>query len=195
MLLVFLTMVQKYEASMQEEVLKRFILVFVKKILKVKNSTLNFMTYTELGRVPLVIHRKLRILKYWVKSLSTHNCILKNWYEEMYVNPYYSSWVSNVKYFLCSLGFINIWYLQRVYNPSHLFAMVKQWSHIYIHSGKERLLWEKSSKCYIYRYLTDLFDLQYYLRKSIPENLIHNISKYRLSSHKLAIKQGRYNKT
>jgi hypothetical protein len=54
---------------------------------------------------------------------------------------------------------------------------------------------EKSSKFYIYRYLTDSFDLQYYLRKSFRENLIHYLSKYRLSSHKLAIEQGRYNKT
>ena len=120
---------------------------FCKMILKVKNSTSNFMTYTELGRVPLVIHRKLRILKYWVKILSTHNCILKHLYEEMYDSPYHNSWVLDVKDLLCSLGFSNVWYLQRVYNPSHLFAMVKQrLTDIFIQ--ERNAFFEKSSKCY-----------------------------------------------
>lgn len=167
---------------------------FCKMILKVKNSTSNFMTYTELGRVPLVIHRKVRILKYWVKILSTHNCILKQLYDEMYDNPHHNSWISDVKDLLCSLGFSNVWYLQKVYNPCHLFAMVKQrLTDIFIQ--ERNAFFEKSSKCYIYRYLTDSFDLQYYLRKNIPEHLIHYLSKYRLSAHKLAIEQGRYRQT
>jgi hypothetical protein len=44
---------------------------FCSMILKVKNSTSYFMTCAELGRIPLVMNRKLRILKYWVKMFST----------------------------------------------------------------------------------------------------------------------------
>jgi hypothetical protein len=99
------------------------------------------MTYTELGRVPLVMHRKLRILKYWVKILSTHNCVLKHLHD----NPYHNSWVSDVEDLFCSLGFGNVWNFQRVYNPSHLFVMVKQrLTDIFI---QERNTFEKSSHC------------------------------------------------
>jgi hypothetical protein len=120
-------------------------------ILEVKNSTSKFITYAELGRVPLVIHRKLCILKYWVKILSTHKGILKHIYGEMYDNSCHNSWISDVKELLCSLGFSNVLYLQRVYNPSHLFAMVKQrLPDIFIQ--ERNTFFEKSSRCYIYRY-------------------------------------------
>jgi hypothetical protein len=66
-------------------------------------------------------------------------------------------------------------------------------AHRYIHSGKERLLRKIFQMLYLY--IFDIHDLQYFLRKSIPENFIHYLSKYRLSSHKLAIEQGRYNDT
>lgn len=59
-------------------------LSFVKRILKVKNSTTNYMVYCELGRVPLYITRYVRMIDYWLKLLKSDNCILKNCYEEMY---------------------------------------------------------------------------------------------------------------
>ena len=54
---------------------------------------------------------------------------------------------------------------------------------------------EGSSKCFLYKYLPDTFSLQYYLRKSIPENLVSYITKCRLSAHRLAVEQGRFNET
>jgi hypothetical protein len=93
-------------------------------------------------------------ITFWVKIFKcSYNCILKHLYEVMYYNPCHNSWVSNVKDLLCSLGFSNVWYLQRVHNLSHLFAMVKQ--RLFIQ--EMNAFFEKSSKCYIYRYLTDSF--------------------------------------
>jgi hypothetical protein len=93
----------------------------------------------------------------------------------MYDCPYHNPWVSNVKNLLCSLRLNNAWYSQGVYNPSHLFAMVKQkLTDIFILDRKA--FFENSSECYIYiKYLIDSFDIQYYLRKSIQENLIHHL--------------------
>ena len=59
---------------------------FCKNILGVRRSTPNVMIYYELGRFPMLITRKLRILKYWCKLMQTENCILKSCYEYMYVN-------------------------------------------------------------------------------------------------------------
>ena len=50
-----------------------------------------------------------------------------------------------------------------------------------------------SSKCNLYINLVDTHSLQFYLRKCIPSNYKRLISKFRLSSHNLAIETGRYN--
>ena len=51
---------------------------------------------------------------------------------------------------------------------------------------------EGSSKCMFYKYLPDNFSLQYYLRKSLPDNFATVLSKFRTSSHELQIEKGRY---
>ena len=44
-------------------------LKFCKWVLKVSKSTTTEMVYGELGRFPLIVERKLRIVKYWLKSV------------------------------------------------------------------------------------------------------------------------------
>ena len=59
-------------------------LYFLKRILSVRKSTVNFMVYFELGRLTLFINRYCRMIKYWCKLLKSDNCILKNCYEDMF---------------------------------------------------------------------------------------------------------------
>ena len=49
-----------------------------------------------------------------------------------------------------------------------------------------------SPKCTYYKYLINVYSLQYYLSKFIPVHLRKCITKFRLSSHNLAIETGRY---
>jgi hypothetical protein len=51
---------------------------YLKRILKVRKSAVNYMVYCELGRFPMYIER------YWFKLLYTDNCILKYLYEDMF---------------------------------------------------------------------------------------------------------------
>ena len=61
--------------------LERFYLAFLKSILGVKKSTPNCFVYGELGVFPLIIERKVRILKYWLKILkSDETSYLKKMY-------------------------------------------------------------------------------------------------------------------
>ena len=69
---------------------------FCKKVLGVKRSTCNNLVYFELGRLPLCVNRKLKIIRYWAKLKSTNNCILKSCYDDMLVNS--DTWLMNVKY-------------------------------------------------------------------------------------------------
>ena len=39
------------------------------------------MVYSESGKLPLIVHRKYQMLKYWIKLIATENCILRTVYE------------------------------------------------------------------------------------------------------------------
>lgn len=49
-----------------------------------------------------------------------------------------------------------------------------------------------SSKCSFFKYLIATHDLQFYLRKPIPNKYQKCISRFRLSSHQLSIETGRF---
>ena len=88
---------------------------FCKTILRVKRSASNVIL-SELGRTPLCIDRKIRILKYWLKLLKTKNFILKSLYEDMLQCRNGCNWLCQVKNLLLSLGFGEVWYSQHVNN-------------------------------------------------------------------------------
>ena len=57
----------------QADPLERFYISFLKNVLCVKQSTPNCFVYGEFGLFPLIIERKLRIVKYWFKILNSSN--------------------------------------------------------------------------------------------------------------------------
>jgi hypothetical protein len=69
---------------------------FCKNIFGVNKRTDKNMIYSELGRFPLYIKRKLRIFKYWLKIKNTNNCILKECYNYMVLDN--DSWAMNMKH-------------------------------------------------------------------------------------------------
>ena len=164
---------------------------FCKRILKVKKCTPNYMLYSELGRYPMALTRKLRMIKYWVKLLNTSNVILKSLYEDMLDRLGSGNWLSQIKDLLMSLGLGYVWYNQYVPNCNIFLTQVKSvLNDQFLQEMYE--YFESSSKCIVYRNLHDVHCLQYYIRKSLPENLICTLSKFRLSSHDLNIEKGRY---
>ena len=53
---------------------------FCKKILKVRQTTSNYMVYGELGRYPLNIHINVRMIGFWLKLKSSNKYLI------MYIN-------------------------------------------------------------------------------------------------------------
>ena len=70
----------------------------------VKRSATNVVMVSELGRTPLCIDRKIRILKYWLKRFKTKNCILISFYEDMLQCRNCCNWLCQDKHILLSLG-------------------------------------------------------------------------------------------
>ena len=75
-----------------------------------------------------------------------------------------------------------------------LLAILKQ--RIYMYDQAKQEIYaniENSRKCSLYRYLIYGFNIQYYLRKSLPMKYQKSIAKIRLPSHDLSIiETGRY---
>ena len=68
-----------YGVSIKLQILKKNQLDYCKNLLVVKQYTTNVVIYFELGRYPLIYNRMYRILKYWLKLLSTNNCFKLDW--------------------------------------------------------------------------------------------------------------------
>jgi hypothetical protein len=58
-------------------------LKFCKRILKVRNTTPNFIVYGELGRFPLEIRVKLRMISYWCKLVNNKTKLNSSLYRLM----------------------------------------------------------------------------------------------------------------
>ena len=88
---------------------------FCRSILGVKKSTNLAALYSELGRKPLIVLRKLRILKYWRKVIESGDSLIKNVYSVLHDdalnnNTYNNTnWAYQVKKLLESLGFAYVW--------------------------------------------------------------------------------------
>jgi hypothetical protein len=105
---------------------------YCKGILNVKTSTCtpNIMVYYELGRYPLIVTKKIRIFKFWLKLLNANNCILKGWYAFLYdmwlKNPNnMNNWVCNIGKELCNIGLIDLRNSQAMLSKNVIF-LIKQ---------------------------------------------------------------------
>ena len=80
---------------------------FCKNVLGVKKSTSNALVYYELGRLPLYLTRKLRIIKFWLRIMQSENCIVRSCLMEL--SEINDSWILNIKNELNNLGLTYIW--------------------------------------------------------------------------------------
>jgi len=160
---------------------------FCKRLLGVRKGTCNEFVYSELGRFPLLIIRKLRIFKYWIKLRNTSNCILNGIYKEM--EQYDDNWLINIRQELNMLGLNYIWKLTHVDNRT--YNIIKE----RICDIYKQLCFTKTtttSKGTLYHYLLNSFGLQTYLRLPLDARYIKEICKIRICAHKLNIESGRY---
>ena len=97
----------------KSQAIERVHLRFLKQILGVRQQTCNMIVYGELGRVPLYLLRKVRIVKYWYKILADPFTLLYKVYKQQVCdvnnNRNLKSWSANVKLLLNELWFSYLW--------------------------------------------------------------------------------------
>ena len=177
--------------------IEKFHLSFLKGILEVKSSTPNCFIYGELGVLPLIIERKMRVIKYWIKiikNLNTKEHFVHKIYKELLKisneNPEKETWVSGVKVLLETTGFGFIWQQQFVDNET-----------AFLNSFKRRLvdmylqLWVSqvnlTSENRLFKHIKSNFVFESYLNIN-NRSLRTSLTKIRLSSHIFYIERGRW---
>ena len=172
---------------------------FCRNILGVKKSTSLSALYCELGRKPLIVFRKLRIIRYWIKVIRSDNPLLRNTYnmlaDDAINNVTYNgnNWAYNVKNILHNLGLGYIWENQNTIE--HVpYPVIKQ---RIFDSVNQELMMSINTSTKLQMYSSFKSDTAYepYLSKIRNRKYKFALSRLRLTSHSLAVETGRYNGT
>ena len=175
---------------------ERVHLKFCKWVLKVAKSTTNEMVYGELGRCPLILEKKVRIVKYWLKIVHRElsplvQKIYKIMLHTITANNTIVNWAALVRDMLFNLGFGYAWMQQGVTNRTYFISLFKQrLRDQYIQQWFTSV--STRSSCSIYKNITNHFRCQNYFH--MVTNCKHRISliRFRTKNHSLPnVIQGR----
>lgn len=169
---------------------------FCRWILHVRKSTNLTGLYGELGRVPFIVIRKIRMIKYWIKLLSLgENTVPRKVYmmlkHDAANNISYNgaNWAFQIKSLLDKLGLTYVWLQQG--DITIPFSLIKQRIlDLYKQTWYAEI--NNSNRLLMYSRFKHELDFENYL-DFIPEKKYKiALTKFRLSSHDLAIERGRF---
>ena len=181
----------------QAPAIERVHLRFLKTILRVKTSTPNDLVYAELGRQTLRTKRLVQIINYWFKILTSQETkYLKHVYnfmlQDVEAHPNKVNWAVLVMNLLSELGFYEVWVQQGVGNYNVFISLFKQrLTDNYVQNTQTQL--QTHSRARFFN-LFGSFQFHDYSNLIRVPKYKYSLIKLRLSSHRLAMETGRWNK-
>ena len=167
---------------------------FLRRILNIRKSTNLTAFYGELGRVPLVVHRKITMIKYWIKILNrSDSSLIKKMYMllESDTDRNYNG-KNQIKSILQEHGLEFIWNQQ--FETEIPFNIIKQRIHdMYYQKWYAEI--NNSSRLMSYCIFKHEFALEKYLSSQIENKYKVAFTRLRTSSHDLFIECRRYDTT
>lgn len=180
------------------DILERVHLKFCKIILNLKQTTPASIVYGELGRYPISVSIKLRMVKFWCRLVNgDDNKISSILYKLLFINfnnyGFESRWLTFIKTIFDDCGLTNVWSSQNYFSPEWIEKSVE--SRLLDQFKQE---WSSeifsSSKTLCYRIFKTDFCFEKYL-SILPPHLMFYLCKFRCSCHRLPIESGRWNNT
>ena len=173
------------------KIIEQMHLKFCKRILKVRNTTPNFMVYGELGRFPLQIRVKCRMISYWCKVVNNSSKLSSSLYRLMLSlknhGHYVFKWIDSVEsifnntglgyIFINQIGFCDKNYLDRILSDQFITSWFGDI--------------ENSSRGQFYGTFKKDFGLEKYLIRLSEQNRGW-ITKLRTSNLRIPIETGRW---
>ena len=179
----------------KNDIVESLHLEFCKYILKVKKCTPNYIVYGELGRTPMSINIKARMIGFWQRIINgKKEKISRTLYDMLYRldkgDIYHSKWLICVRDVLFECGFHNCWNEQAVSRNVNLSRNVKQFLFDkFVVEWKYQIF--NSPKCINYRIYKSDFGIEKYFTV-LPPDLMYTLIRFRCGSHKLPIETGRF---
>ncbi len=174
-------------------ILEKVQLKFFKYLLKLKSSTPSIFVYGELGRYPLDIEIKARMIKFWSKLITNNYNLSSQMYKFLYrchVNGHSNKWINHIENILVSNGLGNYWLGQEVPSVDYFAAIFKQrLKDQYKQNWSTKVM--ESPISVIYRGIKSEWGCERYLC-SLPADLRIALGRFRCSNHKLPVEVGRY---
>ena len=170
---------------------------YMKNVLKVKMSTSTLPLYAELGRFPIALKMKMRIINYWNKILSSEcSSIVKHCYMTLLDlhNSGQENWCSVVKSILEAADSVHCWLEQKI--DRHDITTIKEsiYNNFMISCMTDIQNADKNPKLRTYKLFKKEFRLEPYLSECNNINHTQSLTRFRISAHNLAIETGRYTK-
>lgn len=161
---------------------------FLKQVLHVRPQTTNATVYGELGKIPLDILRKERILKYWSKIINNPGSLVhKAFIHQRETNDI---WVNNVRVLLNNLGFTYLWDSVGPISISQMNNVIERLHDQYYQTWYSSL--DNLPKLSTYRTFKHTIGMEKYLNSITNDNHRIALTRIRCSAHKLAIEEGRF---
>ena len=170
--------------------MKKVHVIFCKYILSVPNKTTGDTVYAELGRMPLEIKIKTKVLFFWSKLVTgkqTKLSYIMYFFLLMLHNEniYSSEWITFIIDTLYGCGLSYLCLEQEYMKPEYVKRRVQlTLEDQYLQSWKQSLF--DSNKCKLYRIIKKDFKLENYLLL-LPYNKRKILTRCRTSNHKLPI--------
>ena len=150
-----------------------------------------------LGKVPLQNYRFYNIIKFWTKIILTEdkkliNVTYKTLYRDLLEKPNCKNWCSLCRDLFSSLGVSDAWYYQTICDAKIFLSLAKQQIHDQFYQNWAARL-NNSTHAVFYKSIAEL-KFQPYLQVLNIAKVRTSLSQLRVSSHKLCIETGRWNK-
>ena len=175
------------------KLIEQFHLKFCKRVLSVRNSTPNFMVLGELGRYPLEVRVKLRMVSFWIKLLQNESKLSSILYRLMLSlskkTKYTFKWIKYVESIFNDIGMGYIFQNQIGYCNSGLIKQILSDQFVQKWVGDI----ENSSRGLFYSSFKTNFCLEKYLLRLGESNRLW-LTKLRTSNLRLPIETGRWYK-
>ena len=177
--------------------MEQFRLKYSKNIIKIRQSTPNYMVYGETGTLPLAVKIKIRMINFWKRivtgktekiSFQIYRAMLNDHIRNK--NDNYK-WLNAIKSIFTESGRYHIW-LEQFLDDSKVNAIVR--------TIKDQAIQNLNASCSISnkgRNYTNLIKLwgtppDIY---NIKHNNLISLIRFRTSNHRLPVEVGRYNDT
>ena len=178
----------------KHDILERLCTQYYKIVLKVKKTTPNLMLYGELGRCPISVLIKSRMIGFWQRIVKgKQDKISSKLYHillEMHNRDFFhSKWLLYIKSILNDCDKDYFW-LNQNESPANISMNVKL-KLMELHSTSWKHSIFDSPKCLNYRIFKEDFTLEKYFN-ILPDDLSKAFCHFRILNHRMPIEWGRF---